>query len=197
MTSIRKEHLLLVEGKDDERFFASLCSHEGLTNIQIIPYNGKHQLGNFLKTVVELPRFDRVLRLGVTRDADQDAEGAYQSVRTLVANARLPRTDHPATNGVGPEVAVMIVPPERPEGCLETLLWKTVETTDNATCVQDMVDCAAIPEGNQRAKAKVHAYIATQKKPELKIGEAADAGYWNLDHRALDSLKGFLAKLAT
>lgn len=196
MMSIRKERLLLVEGRDDERFFTKLCSHEGLSNIQIIPYDGKPKLGVFLKTLIELPRFDDVLRLGVTRDADENAEAARQSVWALLRRAGLPRTDHPATEGVGPGVAVMVLPPERAEGCLETLLWETIETTSSVDCIRDLVACAAIPEGNRRAKAKVHAYIATKKKPGLRIGEAADAGYWDLNHGALDSLKKFLSELA-
>ena len=196
MTPISKERLLLVEGKDEEGFFGGLCCKEGFSNIQIIPYQGRDNLGNFLKTLVSLPRFEKVQSLGITRDADEDSAAAYQSVLTSLTKAGLPRPEDTAVKGANPETVVIILPPSRREGCLETVLWETIKTTSTADCIRDYVACTEIPEGNRRAKAMVHTYLARMNKPGLKIGEATLAGYWDLSHIALNSLKTFLSKLA-
>ena len=140
-------------------------------------------------------RFEEVLVLGVTRDADDDSQAAYQSTRAQLAKVGLPLPGNPAAKGATLRVEVMILPPEQQKGCLENVLWETVATTSTAGCTRDYVACAEIPEGNRRAKAMVHAYLATKPTPGLKIGEAAKAGYWELNHNALDPLKRFLSKL--
>jgi hypothetical protein len=45
------------------------------------------------------------------------------------------------------------------------------------------------------AKAQAHAFLATLDKPDLRLGEAAVAGYWDFDHPAFDALKAFVAAL--
>ena len=89
------------------------------------------------------------------------------------------------------------MPPERSTGCLETLLWETIKTDGIAECIEDYLECAQIPTlGNRRAEAGVYAYIAANREPGLKIGEAARAGFWNLDHPALLPVKRFVVALA-
>ena len=185
-----------MEGRDEEGFFGGLCCAEGLSTIQIMPYRGRDNLGNFLRTLVRLRGFEKVQRLGITRDADEDSAAAYQSVGDLLANAGMSRPKHPLAEETSPRVLVMILPPAHQEGCLETILWETIKTTSTADCIREYVACAQIPGGNRHAKAMIHAYLATKHSPGLKIGEATFAGYWDLNHIAFNPLKTFLAELA-
>ena len=43
--------------------------------------------------------------------------------------------------------------------------------------------------------AKVHAFLASRYKPDLDLGIAAQAGYWQLDHAAFARIKQFLIAL--
>jgi hypothetical protein len=43
--------------------------------------------------------------------------------------------------------------------------------------------------------AKVHAFLASRYKPDLDLGIAAQAGYWQLDHAAFAQIKQFLSAL--
>ena len=196
---ITETALLLVEGRDDEEVLRRLCDHIDVGGIQILGYGGRYGLRDYLKTVRLLSGYERVERIGIVRDADDGADNAFRSVCGALANAGLPVPSQPRrlSDGV-PRVSTMIVPPDRPTGCLETLLWLTIETAETAECIDKYMDCARIPaSGNRRDKAKVYAYVAVQRQPGLKIGEAAKAGYWNLDHSALLSVKDFLKSLVT
>ena len=45
------------------------------------------------------------------------------------------------------------------------------------------------------AKAKVHAWLASQVDPDKRLGEAAQAGYWPWDSCVFESLKDFMRNL--
>ncbi len=45
------------------------------------------------------------------------------------------------------------------------------------------------------AKARVHAWLASQIEPDKRLGEAAKAGYWPWDSPGFDRLKQFLQAL--
>ena len=195
---ISKERLLLVEGRDDEEFLRGLCVHMDVSNLQVHQYGGKTNLRPFLSTLPRLPNFEMLTRLGITRDADDSAADTLKSVQDALANAELPAAEDPgsASHSI-PHVSVMLIPPEGSDGCLETLLWETIETSPVAGCIEEFVDCADIPaSGSRSAKARVYAYIAAQDSPGLKIGEAARAGYWDFDHAAFNPLKNFVRALA-
>ena len=54
--------------------------------------------------------------------------------------------------------------------------------------------CASVPTvpGINFPIPHRRAYLASRSDPSLKIGEAANAGYWNFDHQAWQPLKQFL-----
>ena len=194
-SEIEHKQLLLVEGKDDEGFFQELRHRHGISSLQIENYEGKNNLRAYLHTLRERPRFEILERIGITRDADESKESAKQSVYNALSKENLPLPGEQPNDA--PIVSVLILPPERNTGCLETLIWESIETTTNANCIREFVDCInARSSENLRTKAKVHAYIAAQSKPGLKIGEATKAGYWDLGHPAFDSVTAFLRGLA-
>ena len=196
--TIREERLLLVEGKDDFNFFRLYCEHLGISTVQVVPYGGKGNFSNFISTLRELSDFEEVRRLGIVRDANGNADGARQSVEDALRSAGLWSSGH-GTAAVGDELraSIMILPPGGSEGCLETLLWNTIRNQPNASCVEKYLSCVDVSlEGNRYAKAKVHAYLAAQKTPGLKIGESVKSNYWNLDDGAFDAVHDFLRELA-
>jgi hypothetical protein len=45
------------------------------------------------------------------------------------------------------------------------------------------------------SKACVHAWLASKERPDKRLGEAAQAGYWPFEHSAFDALSQFLLSL--
>ena len=196
--TIAKARLLLVEGTDDLKFFGFLLEHLGISNIQVVEYGGKNNFRNFIRTLQQVPKFENVFSLAVVRDANGDANSARQSVEHALSDAQL---WSPGNGGTGPDstlpVSVLIMPPGRSDGCLETLLWETISAGVNSACIEDYIGCVEIPpEGTRYAKAKIHTYLAAQPKPGLKIGESLASRYWDVNHSAFDPVKDFLRELA-
>ena len=46
-----------------------------------------------------------------------------------------------------------------------------------------------------QSKARLHAFLASRDRPDLRIGEAADRGIWQLDSEAFTPLKDLLQLL--
>ena len=84
---IERERLLLVEGKTDKEFFDRLCMNQlgddYVTNLQILPYDGKDSLKSFLEVLLTLPKFEEVTHLGIVRDADFTG-GALASIQGIL-----------------------------------------------------------------------------------------------------------------
>ena len=194
---IGKARLLLVEGATDVGLFLGLCQREGISNIQIIPYDGKNNFRNVIGVLMVQSGFEAVKHLGIVRDADTDARAALRSVRDSLTHTGLPLPGQSVTPGEGTlRTFIQIMPPNRSDGCLETLLWRTIPEP-TARCIEDYIECIQIPSpGSRHAKAGVYAYIAAQMKPELRLGESARAGYWDFDHPAFEPLKEFIRSLA-
>jgi len=124
---ITKPNVLVVEGRDEELFFAVLVGHLELQNVQVMPIGGKEQLRSNLKALVLSPRFVEVTSLGVVRDANANPAAAFQSVHDALQAVDLPAPDRPLTpTGHSPKVTVMILPEaDVPGACglRGTVLW--------------------------------------------------------------------------
>ena len=190
--------LLLGEGKEEVCFFRKLISETGLTGIQVEEYGGKSKLRDVLAGLPGWLGFDVVNSIGITRDADDSFESAFQSVQTALRNANF---DAPGQCGVrvGARLAVtvFILPDCSSQGMLETLCMKSVSERPAIDCVGKYLKCmrdhGRIPDSFD--KARVHAWLASEKRPDLRLGEAAEKGYWPLSHSAFDGLKQFIKSL--
>lgn len=204
---IEQRILLLVEGKDECNFFHTLLGHLNLAGFGVRDFGGVGQLRPYLAGLVSAPGFRNVLRLGIVRDAEtsddpvRTAERAFQSMQSALDNAGLPVPERPAqfTDGEAerPAVAVLILPGGNREGMLETLLCETFAGSEVDRCIDGFLQCAEESSGPPRRpdKARAHAYLATKPDPHVSVGVAAQKGYWNLEHAALDGVRGFLASL--
>ena len=191
-----KDVQLLVEGKVPEGFFSAIAEHLGLKNLQIQNFGGVTQLKPFLKWFVRLPGFPRVTSIGIVRDAEQSAEGAFASVKNALKEASLPIPSRVRQRcGRQPAVSVMILPGNADAGMLETLLWETIQSDDTHTCINSFFECVEDVLGEpvrSPDKARVTAFLATRPNPHLSIGSAANRGYLDFDHAALEPVRSFL-----
>ena len=192
--------MLLVEGESELRFIAALLGCLDLSDeIQILNYGGKPKLRPFLFTLSRVPGYPDLESLGITRDADKSFASTFESIRNALVHAGLDAPDQPRMLTLGkPSVSVFVLPDCSSRGMLETLCLSAVKHDPATPCVEQYLQCleetANLPSRNPD-KARAHAFLASRARPELRVGEAAQAGHWNLDSPVFDPLKSFLLAL--
>jgi hypothetical protein len=194
---ITQSKLLLVEGPDDERFFTALLRRLHLNGIQILAFTGKDNLRNFLPALVRATGFEQHANtIIVVRDADLDAQAAFQSVCSSLKKAGLPEPSAPLqmASAGGCTTAVVILPCMQKAGMLENVCLSSVQGDPAMRCVERFLECLSelkLPCQNP-AKARVQAFLASREEPGKRLGEAAEAGYWRWDAPAFAELTAFL-----
>jgi hypothetical protein len=191
--------LVIGEGVEEVRFFGALLKHLGITDIQVEQYGGKYRLAGFLRTLVGLPSFGNLSALAVTRDADHDAAAAFSSVTGALTRAGLAApTLSSGFAGAGPRVGVFILPDGTSVGMLEDICLLALLADPAAPCVDDYFTCLRARAGrepNSPSKARLHVWLASQVKPDLRLGDAAGEGYLPWESSAFDPVKEFLQAL--
>lgn len=192
--------LLLGEGKEERVFFTSLLQAIGVPGIQVMSYDGKAKLRDSLNAVKVVSGFANLEVLAVTRDADADADAAFESVKSALVNAGLPCPSSPGGFSFGhPRVGVLILPPGESHGMLEDLCLASVASDAAMPCVDEFMKCvqerASRTSGNP-AKARIHAWLASLETPDRRLGEAAQAGCWPWDSPAFAPLRAFIQQVA-
>ncbi|MCS7137246.1 MAG: DUF3226 domain-containing protein [Deltaproteobacteria bacterium] len=197
---VNKTRVLVVEGRDEEMFFGAFVEYLGLQNVQILPIGGKKKLRRNLKALVSSPNFFKVVSLGIIIDANLDPKGAFQSVRDALRSVNLPAPDHPIIPaGKKPRVAVLILPEENKPGMLEDLCLRAIEQDPAMVCVKQYFQCLkqqGLSPPDNISKAKVQVFLASRRRAGLRLGEAAQAGYWPWDAKAFEQVKNFLDQIA-
>ena len=196
---ITERVLLVVEGRDEQLFFTALMQHMGQSGIQVLPVGGKTQLAPNLAALVRTVGFADVCALGIVRDADQDAQAAFQSVCEALRAAGLPvPLDVLQLAGDSPYVIVMIVPGNGRTGSLEDLCLQAVQPDPAMRCVARWLECleeSGLPVPASPSKAQTQVFLASRPKVPLRVGEAASAGYWPFDQLAFQQVSEFLEHL--
>ena len=197
------DRLLLVEGKDEVNLFHALIRHrfgEDAPRIQVFDAGGKVQFPENIQAIqVEAQARPTLRSIGVVRDADDNPDGAFQSVCHHLRGAGFQPPGHHAGHSDGePSVGVFIVPDGTSTGAIETLCRRSADESAIAGCVDQYLDCLeadAALASNNRDKSFAHAYLAATDDPLARVGEGAKAGAWDLDSDAFDELAGFLAAI--
>lgn len=207
---IRETKLLLVEGRDEEEFFRAFHQHLGIAGVQVLNYEGKTNLSDRLASLVLIPGFGRVVKLAITRDADESEKSAFQSIGYALKNCQqaCPKALKRFTEGPPPQVGVFILPGGAEQGMLEDLCLRSVANHPVMACVDDFMQClernSRKPASEQQgqsaptcfpknpSKARVLAFLAGMHEPDGRLGIAAQRGYWNFDHPSLQDLRQFL-----
>lgn len=199
---LQKPGLLLGEGKDEVEFFGALLTDIGLSDrVQVLDYGGVSKLSSFLTDLAQLPGFDKLVAIAITRDADEDSASARKSLERMI-NAS------PVSNLVGPRHFVL--PDNEKPGALEALWLASMEQSPFAACVNDFFSCAEakgwLPSQTfaKNDKARAQLFIATKDTPNERFGMTVWHGrkdrdkpwmaekWVDLDHAAFTKLKTFL-----
>ena len=201
---IRSDWLLLVEGKDEVNLFGALMEHcfGAESRIQVIEAGGRDSFPENLQAIRTESRERPTLRaIGVIRDADQDARGAFRSVCDHLRNTGYePPTGHGEFSDAVPSIGVFIVPDGTEPGAVETLCRRSKEGNAAAACVDEFLSCLdehAAMRSTNVDKSFAHAYLASTENPVARVGEGAMQGAWNFDSPAFAELADFLRELAS
>ena len=193
---------VLVEGVEEVRVFGQLMTEMQLVGIQFRDYGGKGNLTRYLGTLIRHTDFPKVQSLAVVADADFDARAAQDNIRGALQNAGLPQPADPLTKESTGSLSVMylILPHSRDQGMLEDVCLESVMSDPVMECVDRFIECvrgrrANWPRREAQSKARVHAFLASQDRPDLRLGEAAARGLWDFASLAFDPLKELLKKL--
>lgn len=185
--------MLLVEGETPAHFFEAIAARMGVSNdLEIRSYGGINELPKFLRLIASTEGFKaNVLRLGITRDAENDVAAARKSVREAMQKAQL-------SDRV--KVKVFILPDDVHAGMLETLCLQAVAGSPIIKCVDEFFACVTqggipIPSGHVAAKHRAQAYLSAQLDLVPFVGIAAKKGLWPLEAATFDVLKAYLTDL--
>ena len=197
--SLAQPRILLCEGREDVRFFRALANHLGITDLDALATEGKTKYRDVLSALVRHPDYPHLTSLGIMRDADDNPSGTFRSIcHALQSNGLLVPSQPGAIVAGQPRVGVMILPDNASTGMLEDLCLLSIQADPAYPCLDMFFQCVA--NSSQRlpqppAKARTHAWLATQPNPEKRLGEAAESGYWPWDDSAFDAIKQFLRML--
>ena len=199
---IEQPRQVLVEGIDDARLFMALTRHMGLQGVQVHQYEGYQNLRNFLRTFVALPNFNTVISLAIVADANSDRNARYQSIVSHLSRANLPAPSaplQPATDG-SITATYLVVPHQTAGTMLEDVCLASVADDPVMECVDQYFECigAKDVEGPRQVwmpKARVHAFLASRARPDLRMGEAADSGIWPFEDDTFAPMRELLRLL--
>ncbi|MFQ5733822.1 MAG: DUF3226 domain-containing protein [Planctomycetaceae bacterium] len=195
-TPLRRSKLLLVEGSTPLHFFEALLRHLGISDpIEIRDFGGVTDVKPAVAAYAESAEFKALVSsVGVVRDAEDDRDSAFASVRHALDATGLDTTN--------PDVrtSIYILPDDHQPGMIETLCVEAVRKDPVFPCVEAFFDCAeqngaSVPDDIRRAKNVAQAFIATRKDAQTFPGIAAYRGYWPWDNDVFDDLKQFLQSL--
>ena len=199
MKEIKKTKLLIVEGKEEVRFFEALLKHMNIDSVQVEETQGKPKLQSFIKTLPVVPNYETVESIAIICDADADPGSAFQSIIDALKKAGLNCPDsHGAFSQDHPKIGIFIMPDGLNPGMLEDLCLNALLHDPAMRCVEEYFNCI-VKTGNSEpkpiAKAKVYAWLASRANPVRRVGEAAEAGIWSWEHPAFKNLLAFLKKI--
>ncbi|MGB9181416.1 MAG: DUF3226 domain-containing protein [Pyrinomonadaceae bacterium] len=198
-SELDKPKLLIGEGKDEVRIFGALLIHLGLDDVKVEEYGGKDNLPYYLDALVLRPGFANLTSLGVTRDADTDALSAFTSLSNHLNNREFVTPSSSGNIEAGsPRVGIMILPDGQRSGMLEDVCLDALQTDLSIRCVDEYFECVrATKESlpNLISKARIHAWLATQNPPDMRLGIAAQRGFIDWNSPAFNPLKDFLTAL--
>jgi len=139
---IKKNHLMIVEGQDEFRFFNAFFKYHKISGIQVIDIGGKTQFKNRIKAVVISQNFQQVKSISIVRDADDNPRGAFQSICRSLKSAGLDAPTAPMTiTESKPRVAVYICPFQNKKGAIENIILDSIKKLPVMECVNSFIDC--------------------------------------------------------
>ncbi|MDB6121839.1 MAG: hypothetical protein JWQ71_832 [Pedosphaera sp.] len=192
-TIINAKRMLIGEGWEEVLFFQALLEELKISGVHVECYDGKSKLDVFLRAVKNRSGFSLVERLAITRDADEDAVAARTSVQAAIKQADFPQTLTISTFMLHGELNI---------GALEDLCLLSMKGEKIEDCINNYLASArnalntVHSSTSQKAKARIHTWLAAQNEPDLRLGHAAIKGLLNWNSPAFSDLIKFLQMLA-
>lgn len=191
--------LLIGEGVEEVLLFSALLTHLGIGDVKVEQCGGKDGLPAYLDALKLRPGFAELSSLGVTRDADADAMAAFNSVRSHLQNRGFVTPVSSGNIEAGtPRIGIIILPDGQSPGMLEDLCLAALQGDASFRCINEFFECVRETKGQlpkQISKARVHAWLAAQDPPDMRLGFAAQKGLIDWDSRSFDQLRRFLTEL--
>jgi hypothetical protein len=210
MTAPSPIHLVLCEGADDQRVMEGLAAHAGIADkLKFRDYAESGTLRSFLATLAKSPDFTRgeIASILVTRDADDDYETCWQSVRDAVRAAFEVDLSAPGewqTMTTGPKVAAWINPAPGRKGMLESLFLEAAKHThaEIFPCIENFVQCIETARGaTLHEKSRFYIWSIVAQGPGPKDRLSLDRAMKHLppdwDAEAFAGLRSMLAGAAS
>jgi len=96
-----------------------------------------------------------------------------------------------------PAVGVLIIPHNRPSGCLEHAMIEAAQPDLPLHCAEQYLRCVGIGARNEnwQAKVKVHALIAAGTNPAWALSQSVAGGMWDFTRPSLKIMKDFMRLL--
>jgi hypothetical protein len=195
-----KPKLLLVEGRDDERFFTAFLKKKNINNIHIEIYEGKENLPTVLKSLHVRPGYSTLTSVAIVRDADEEkGEIVFEKIKILLKKTDLsiPQNFAEFTHQ-NPRIGIFVLPGKNKTGELEDILLESISNSPLMEPVKTFI--SSIKELNsikKIAKSHLYAWLSSQNPPDLRLGQAANNGLFDFNHLAFDELADFINKLNT
>ncbi|NJL03446.1 MAG: hypothetical protein HC911_00735 [Chloroflexaceae bacterium] len=182
------QYALIVEGRDDEAVCRALFQSRGFSK-QIVYERLDGYDSHKLRVTFSAVRKSVAIAVGIILDADEDINGRWQSLGTLLtAEGYVNLPKHPDPDGTilkhpdpdMPTVGVWLMPNNQTAGKLEDFLAQLVPSGDLLWSYADTT-IHGLPEqrfrATDRSKAHIHTWLAWQAAPGKPFGQAMMSGY--------------------
>ena len=183
--------IVLCEGLFDQVILETLIKVNSLA-ITVRIYEGKNGLKGFMRTLMSQLDSGEITTLAVTRDADENGDGAFTSVRDtlkMMGFSNLP-AQNGGFSGAAPKTGIFIVGPGG-RGEMEDLCLASMQNRPEFSCVDEYFKC--MKQAEPKAKARAWVWLAgSQTDFEFSVRKMGEKAYWNWDHPAFGPLKQFL-----
>lgn len=194
-TEIEQNALIIVEGKDEKNFLEAYFENKKTPKVQIEDVGGKSVIKSSLFRLKKMRGFEKVEKLAIIRDADNNPIDAFKSVSDSLKEASLSvpanACDFSVTQSKKPIVGVFISPGNKKNGCLETILKGNLKYPSYWNCVEKMFNCASKKKNEKRMML---AYLSLMSEYCNCIGIAAKKKYFNFSSFEDSDLGKFLDK---
>ena len=213
---IKKDKLILCEGRDEENFLISWLNSDELSTepgfsseIQVLNFEGNSDLSRQLEKYRKMDGFDSLTHLMIIRDAEQDSDGAVKSIQSALDNNgfQVPEKScqwiYDKDNDLYISFLLFPACDENPTaGTLEDLCLKILAKSDAPACMEEVniflkrLETEQGKNFSHKFKTQLHAYFAVSDDyVGMKIGEAANAKAFDWSSPELEPLKNFVRNM--
>lgn len=206
--------MILVEGKSESQLLPVLCKMTGIEmHFKIQPENSLDELKKALKTY--LKSTNTLKKIWVVIDADQNFEGAWQSIKDILLRSNKysfnPKMELPAEGAIiHPQdpsdltIGVWIMPNNKETGMLEDFMIKLIPENDSLLPVADGVienldagrdNHTGIFKKVHKAKARIHTWLAWHDTPGESLSVAIQKRLFATDKELCHRFSKWLSAL--